>query len=342
MARGSGMTSTTSGPRRKLSAIVMVDVSGFSAMMGRDEENTTALIREFHSRVRSVVEAHEGRVVDTAGDSVFGEFDSVVNAVRCAQAIQDTQAADNAGRPSEEQIETRIGVHLGDVIVQDYQVYGDGVNIAARLQALAEPGSICVSEAVYQQVFQKLDLDFEDLGIRKLKNIEYPVHLYRVVLGGRDSPRGAAQEPESAALAQEPTPSLPVSPASWIDAFLTRGGLIPLVIGLCLLAAPIGLFPFPHGGIAPLAGTVLTGIGLGRILSRKTGRRGCLLIGLGAGIAAGALFVRLSGVWNWPLVLGGLIVAARGLRGLHAAGAESRPRDERTKPHGGHHERSLR
>ena len=174
------MATEGSTPRRKLSAIVMVDVSGFSRMMGRDEEGTTARIREFHSRIRSVVEAHEGRVVDTAGDSVFGEFDSVVNAVRCAQAIQDTQATVNATLPPEEHIETRIGVHLGDVIVQDYQVYGDGVNIAARLQALADPGSICVSEAVYQQVFRKLDLTFEDLGVQELKNIEYPIRLYRV------------------------------------------------------------------------------------------------------------------------------------------------------------------
>src|SRR5208283_5791444 len=101
-ARGETVAAEASAPRRKLSAIVMVDVSGFSRMMGRDEEGTTARIREFHSRIRSVVEAHEGRVVDTAGDSVFGEFDSVVNAVRCAQAIQDKQAAVNAARPPEE------------------------------------------------------------------------------------------------------------------------------------------------------------------------------------------------------------------------------------------------
>ncbi|HUJ70445.1 MAG TPA: adenylate/guanylate cyclase domain-containing protein [Syntrophorhabdales bacterium] len=327
------MMSTTSTPRRKLSAIVMVDVSGFSRMMGRDEERTTALIREFHSRIRSIVENHEGRVVDTAGDSVFGEFDSVVNGVRCAQAIQDTQAAANASRPPEECIETRIGVHLGDVIVQDYQVYGDGVNIAARLQALAEPGSICVSEAVYQQVFQKLDLDFEDLGIRKLKNIEYPIRLYRVALGGRNLPGGAAQEPQEAPPGPGPAPGIPPSQASWTDAFLARGGLIPLVIGLILLTAPLGLFPFPQGGIAPLAGTVLTGIGLGRILSRKTGRQGWLPIALGAGIAAGASFVRLNGLWNLPLVFVGLIVALRGLRGLRAPESETPGQRERRRPH---------
>src|SRR5262245_9499834 len=163
------MTPGASAPRRKLSAILMVDVSGFSRMMGRNEERTTALIREFHERTQRLVEVHQGRVVDTAGDSVFGEFDSVVNAMRCAHAIQETQASTNANREPAERIETRIGVHLGDVIVQDYHVYGDGVNIAARLQAVAAPGSICVSEAVYQQVYKKLDLAFEDLGVRDLR-----------------------------------------------------------------------------------------------------------------------------------------------------------------------------
>ena len=175
------MTTEASTSRRKLSAILMVDVSGFSRMMGRDEEGTTVLIREFHTRTRALVEAHEGWVVDTAGDSVFGEFDSVVNAVRCAQAIQQAQATVNATRLPGERIETRMGVHLGDVIVQDYHVYGDGVNIAARLQAVAAPGSICVSEAVYQQVYKKCDLAFEDLGVQALKNIEHPIRLYRVV-----------------------------------------------------------------------------------------------------------------------------------------------------------------
>ena len=320
------MTSEASAPRRKLSAIVMVDVSGFSRMMGRDEEGTTALIREFHSRIRSIVEAHEGRVVDTAGDSVFGEFDSVVNAVRCARAIQHTQAAVNAARPSEEHIETRIGVHLGDVIVQDYQVYGDGVNIAARLQALAEPGSICVSEAVYQQVFQKLDLAFEDLGIQKLKNIEYPIRLYRIVVDGYDSRKGATQGPVDRPQAPGSPRPLPSS-VSWTDAFLTRGGLIPLILGLCLLTAPFGLFPFPQGGLAPAAGTILVGIGAGHIWARRTGRRGCFLIALGAGIAFGAPFMRWHGLWNWPLAVGGLIVVARGLRGL------SQPEPEDTQDH---------
>jgi class 3 adenylate cyclase len=174
------MATEASKPRRKLSAILMADVSGFSRMMGRDEEGMTARIREFHTRTRSLVGAHDGRVVDTAGDSIFGEFDSVVNAMRCAQVIQHNQAAINAALLPEDRIETRMGVHLVDVIVQDYRVYGDGVNIAARLEAVATPGGICVSEAVYQQVHTKLDLAFEDLGVQTLKNIEHPVRIYRV------------------------------------------------------------------------------------------------------------------------------------------------------------------
>src|SRR5262249_28852894 len=155
-----------------------------------------------------LVEAHQGRVVDTAGDSVFGEFDSVINAMRCAQAIQDAQAAANAARESAERIETRIGVHVGDVIVQDYHVYGDGVNIAARLQTLATPGSICVSEAVYQQVYKKLDLAFEDMGVQDLRNIEHPICLYRVI--APQTSRGAAP----------PMHRAPSHDRTWMDALL--------------------------------------------------------------------------------------------------------------------------
>src|ERR1041385_2769846 len=111
--------------RRKLSAIMMVDVSGFSRMMGENDERTVNLIRAFQERVATLVGSFEGRVVSTAGDSAFGEFDSVLNAVSCAQSIQESEAKRNAERPVEERIAARIGVHLGDVIVEDYHVYGD-------------------------------------------------------------------------------------------------------------------------------------------------------------------------------------------------------------------------
>src|SRR5262245_21908343 len=212
----------------------MVDVSGFSLMMGRDEERTTALIREFHDRTKGLVEAHEGRVVDTAGDSVFGEFDSVVHAVRCAQAIQETQVATNAHREPAERIETRIGVHLGDVIVQDYRVYGDGVNIAARLPSVAAPGDIYVSEAVYQQVDRRLDLAFGDLGVQQLRNIEHPIRLYRVIM---PAAAGSARPVPARDRRHAPgvSPQAPVD-ATWADALLHPSSLAPLLIGAYLLA----------------------------------------------------------------------------------------------------------
>ena len=291
------MTPEGSAPRRKLSAIVMVDVSGFSRMMGRNEERTTALIREFHDRTQGLVESHQGRVVDTAGDSVFGEFDSVVNAMRCAQAIQDAQAVANANRAPAERIETRIGVHLGDVIVQDYRVYGDGVNIAARLQTVADPGSICVSEAVYQQVYQKLDLAFQDLGVQTLKNIEHPIRLYRV--GGTQASR--ARPPVSGGI-------------TWTDALLQPSSLALLVVGAYLLATALGLPP--AGRLFPAYGLVLLGVGVGRVLRLRTGRPAFFLIALGTGLVLGAV----SGNWRhgtpgW-LVVGGIVIMVVGLTRL--------------------------
>jgi len=305
------MATEASAPRRKLSAILMVDVSGFSRMMGRDEEGTTALIREFHDRTQGLVESHEGRVVDTAGDSVFGEFDSVINAVRCAQAIQEAQATSNAGRQPSEPIETRIGVHLGDVIVQDYRVYGDGVNIAARLQSVAAPGSICISEAVYQQVSKKLDLTFEDLGVRELKNIEHPIRLYRVVM-----PEPGRPAVERAGLRREVVQTQPAAQTTtWTEALLHPSSLVPLLIGTYLLATLLGLPP--SGRLLPAFGAVLVGVGLGRVLALHTGRRAFFLIALGAGLLLAAVATPWRSETPWWLVLGGVVVMAVGLTRLH-------------------------
>ncbi len=304
------MTSTNNPPRRKLSAILMVDVSGFSRMMGRDEERTTALIREFHDGTKKLVDSHQGRVVDTAGDSVFGEFDSVIQAVQCAQAIQKQQALANAGREPGERIETRIGVHLGDVIVQDYNVYGDGVNIAARLQSVAEPGTICVSEAVYQQVYTKLDVAFEDLGIKELKNIEHPVHLYRIVPAGI-----AAGSEVGEARPEQKRADSPAVALGWKDALLHPSSLIPLVLGLYFMATIVGLPP--SGRMLPSVGAVLCGIGLGRALRLRTSRRAFFLISVGGGLVLAALFptLRSEPAWWW-LFLAGIIVFSVGLTRL--------------------------
>jgi len=304
------MVIEASAPRRKLAAILMVDVCGFSRMMGRDEERTTALIREFHDRTLELVQGHDGRVVDTAGDSVFGEFDSVVNAVRCARAVQEAQAATNASREPAERIETRIGVHLGDVIVQDYHVYGDGVNIAARLQSVAAPGSICVSEAVYQQVHNKLDLAFEDLGVRELKNIEHPIRLYRVIMpGGTAGARG--QAPEHAG---PPGPAQRARGTTWADALLHPSAVVPLLVGAYLLATRLGLPPV--GRLFPAFGAVLVGVGLGRALRRRSGRQAFFLLALGAGLALASVAGDWRGGTPWWLVLGGIVVMGVGLTRL--------------------------
>jgi hypothetical protein len=155
-------------------------VAGFSAMMGRDEERTVELVLEFHELVRSGIERHGGRVVGTAGDSVFGDFDSIVEAMDLATELQAELHARNASVPEGERLAARIGLHLGDVVVEELNVFGDGVNIAARLEEMADPGGILVSEAVYQQVKQHVDVPFEDVGIKQLKNIDQPIKVYRV------------------------------------------------------------------------------------------------------------------------------------------------------------------
>ena len=321
------MASGVSKPRRKLAAILMVDVSGFSRMMGRDEEGTTALIREFHTRTRSLIEEHEGWVVDTAGDSVFGEFDSVVNAVRCARALQDTQAAVNATRLPGEHIETRIGVHLGDVIVQEHHVYGDGVNVAARLQAAADPGGIYVSEAVYQQVHNKLDLAFEDLGVREFKNIEYPVHLFRVVSPGHERPSLSRQAPVRDQQVPSVSPGVP-PPVSWADAFLHPGILIPLAVAAFLLTAPLWL-PSTMG-IVPMAGIIVAGLALGRAWVRRTGRRGYVLLAVGAALILGGVWASWGGGPKTGVIIGGVVTTAWGIRKL----CEPRARTEGRGGHG--------
>jgi class 3 adenylate cyclase len=298
--------------RRKLSAIMMADVSGFSRMMGANEESTVDLIKDFHDRVQRLVTQFEGRIVDTAGDSVFGEFDSVVNAVTCSWKIQQEQAATNRGREPADRVHTRIGVHLGDVIVEDYRVYGDGVNIAARLEPLADPGGICISEAVYQQIRNKLDLPIEDGGLRELKNIEHSVRIYKVA---PVEPSAAVPAPERPRGPRRPLGDDAAPVASPFDELARPHAVVPLTIGLFLLVSPV--FFFSTGGVFPTAGAILTSVVLGRAWARTSGRRGRLLISLGAGIACGALFTQWSVVTDALFVLGGLVVAAVGVGQRH-------------------------
>src|SRR5471030_1292242 len=170
---------------RKLAAILAADVVGYSRLMGIDEEGTLAQLRA-HRRalIDPKVKEHHGRIVKTTGDGMLVEFASVVDAVRCAVEVQRGMGERNAGVPQDKRIEFRVGINLGDIIVEDKDIFGDGVNVAARLEALAEPGGICVSRGVRDPVRDKLGFTFEDMGEQTVKNIARPIHAYRVRFEG--------------------------------------------------------------------------------------------------------------------------------------------------------------
>src|SRR5262244_1961450 len=166
--------------KRKLAAILAADVKGYSRLMGEDEEATLHTLNTYRRVTDTSIEQHGGRVVSTAGDSILAEFASVVDAVRCAVTIQQELKTRNAALPTHRQMEFRIGINLGDVMVEGEQIYGDGVNIAARLESLAEAGGICISGTVHEQIENKLSLRYEDLGEQTVKNITKPVRVWRI------------------------------------------------------------------------------------------------------------------------------------------------------------------
>ncbi|MBI3708153.1 MAG: adenylate/guanylate cyclase domain-containing protein [Proteobacteria bacterium] len=166
--------------KRKLAAILAADVAGYSRMMGADEEGTLRTLAAHRTVIDGIIELHDGRVVSTAGDSVLAEFASPVEAVRCAVEVQDGLKTRNAALPEDKRMLFRIGVNLGDVMVRDDDLLGDGVNIAARLEGIAEPGGICISSSVYDQIAGKLDMGFVDIGEQSLKNIARPIRAFRV------------------------------------------------------------------------------------------------------------------------------------------------------------------
>ena len=196
--------------KRRLAAILSADVTGYSRLMGVDEEGTLAALNAHRSElIDTCIGEHRGRLVKTTGDGLLAEFGSVVDAVRCAVTIQDGMQNRNAKVPSDQRIEFRIGVNVGDVIVQDDDVFGDSVNVAARLEGLAEPGGVCVSDMVYRSVRSNLDLSFDDLGPHRVKNIGDPVHAFRIHHG---SPSGGQLSRRNDALPLPDKPSIAVLP----------------------------------------------------------------------------------------------------------------------------------
>ena len=173
---------TTKGVKRKLTAILSADVKGYSRLMGEDEEATVRTLTAYREIMASLIQQYRGRVVDSPGDNLLAEFTSVVDAVQCAVEIQQVLKVKNVEIPEERRMEFRIGINLGDVIEEGERIYGDGVNIAARVEGLAEAGGICISGTVYDQIENRLSLEYEFIGERLVKNIRKPVRVYRIII----------------------------------------------------------------------------------------------------------------------------------------------------------------
>jgi adenylate cyclase len=209
--------------QRKLTAILAADVVGFSRLTGTDEDRTLARLRALRSDlIDPTIAVHNGRVVKRTGDGALVEFRSVVDAVRCAIEVQNAMIERNAGVPPERRIEFRIGIHLGDVVEEsDGDLMGDGVNIASRLEGVAAPGTICLSEDAYRQVKARLDLSVTDLGHTQLKNIAEPLRIYSVEVGVAAKPKPA---PQAAPVAPGATLGLPDKPSIAVLPFTNMSG----------------------------------------------------------------------------------------------------------------------
>jgi len=198
---------------RRLAAILAADVAGYSRLIGADEEGTLNRLRSIRTDViNPKVTEHHGRIVKTTGDGLLVEFTSVIDALRCASEIQTAMAEANVGIAADKRIEFRIGVHQGDIVVEDGDIFGDGVNVAARLETLADPGDICVSARVQEDAAGKLDLTFEDLGEQSLKNIARPVRVYRVRLATAENTPKVMSTASGPALTLPDKPSIAVLP----------------------------------------------------------------------------------------------------------------------------------
>src|SRR5271169_2198205 len=211
---------------RKLAAILAADVVGFGRLASADEDRTLARLRALRSDlIDPTIAVHNGRVVKRTGDGILIEFRSVVDAVRCAIEVQSGMVERNAGLPPEKRIEFRVGVHLGDVVEEpDGDLMGDGVNIAARLEGVAKPGAICLSEDAYRQVSGRLDMEVTDLGPTQLKNIDRSIRVYSLQVG----------VPAQAKPVTEPkAPEKPPKPKP-------RSAILPLIAGIVALIVIAG------------------------------------------------------------------------------------------------------
>jgi TolB-like protein/class 3 adenylate cyclase/Tfp pilus assembly protein PilF len=222
---------------RKLAAILSADVVGYSRLMADDESATIRTLQDYREGIAMLVRQHRGRVVDFPGDNILAEFPTALDAVRCALEIQAVLRARNASLPGERRMEFRIGVHMGDVVVDGDRIYGEGVNIAARLEGLAEAGGVCISATVHEQVRNKLEVGFADLGDQTVKNIPEQVHVYRV-------------QPRDAVGAARASASSPARPRRRLRAAVVSLAILTLLVAVGLWAS----WPRPVGLVLDLAG----------------------------------------------------------------------------------------
>src|SRR5215216_179208 len=181
---------------RRLAAILAADVVGSCRLIGIDEEGTLAQLKALRKTLFDPkIAEHHGRIVKNTGDGVLVEFASVVDAVRCADEIQRSLAEQNTDVPQDKRIEFRIGIHVGDIVFDENDIYGDGVNIAVRLEGIAEPGGICISDDAHRQIRGKMGIDYDDMGPQVLKNIAEPMRVWRVRIGPSFSPAMLTRPP---------------------------------------------------------------------------------------------------------------------------------------------------
>src|SRR5262245_21515749 len=304
--------STMSATRRKLTTIFSADVQGYTRLMGADEEGTLATLKQYRDAMARLIEAHGGRVVNTWGGGLIAEFPSVVEAVRTAVDVQNELAGHNAVRPAATQMRFRIGINLGDVMVEGDDIYGDGVNIAARLQTAAPAGGIVISSTVYDQVRNKMAVGFEFLGDLAVKNVEEAVPSYAVRIGGKrsESPTGPRRGEPAAAPFSAAGPARDVSATS---ASSGRGvSRKVLLLGL-ITAGLVAINALSWNGIfwaqwPMLALTVLIGfLWAGR--TSLVNRGAAMLAVVGVGIVAVNLLSWQGVFWaQWPLL--GILLAA--------------------------------
>ncbi|WP_428688292.1 adenylate/guanylate cyclase domain-containing protein [Roseibium sp.] len=200
--------------KRRLAAVMCADVAHYSKLMERDEDGTLDRLKSYREVMASLTERHNGRIVNTWGDAVIIEFSSVIEAVQCAVDIQNELSVRNAAVDDANRMDFRVGINLGDIMVEGDDIYGDGVNVAARLQELAPKGGIMLSQSVYDQVKTKLALGFDPQGARHVKNVTDPVETYLIRLGGRNAPPETADGDEPLQM-EVPVQLSPVNKPEW-------------------------------------------------------------------------------------------------------------------------------